>query len=88
MYQRRLLSKRLAEDPYVGDYKITEEEIGEGSNSVVRLAESATTGQRVVAKILIKKVSTPSNPLTEAAAAPHIHQCLLPPVLLSAFPPL
>jgi len=61
MYQRRLLSKRLAEDPYVGDYKITEEEIGEGSNSVVRLAESATNGQRVVVKILIKKVSTPSN---------------------------
>jgi len=61
MYQRRLLSKRLGDDPFVGDYKILEQEIGEGSNSVVRLAENVDTGARVVAKILIKKVPTPNN---------------------------
>jgi len=61
MYQRRLLAKRIANDPYVGDYRITDEEVGEGSNSVVRIAEHATTGARVVVKILLKKTSTPGN---------------------------
>ncbi|PRP77161.1 Kinase, CAMK CAMKL [Planoprotostelium fungivorum] len=71
MYQRRLLAKRLGSDPYIGDYKIMEEEIGEGSNAVVRMAEHATTGNRVVCKVLIKKISTPgSSPYGSPAGSP------------------
>lgn len=38
MLQHRLLAKKLAANPYVGPYRITEEEIGEGSSGTVRVA--------------------------------------------------
>eukprot|EP01117_Protostelium_nocturnum_P014132 TRINITY_DN533_c0_g1_i1.p1 TRINITY_DN533_c0_g1~~TRINITY_DN533_c0_g1_i1.p1 ORF type:complete len:319 (-),score=87.56 TRINITY_DN533_c0_g1_i1:403-1359(-) len=75
MYARRLLAKRLANDPFVGDYKISDEEVGEGSNSVVRIAHHCTNNSQVIAKILIKKTGTPSSspfasPMSSPAGSP------------------
>jgi len=60
MLQRRFLAKRLAQDPIVGDFKISDEEIGESSTGVVRLATRESDGIKSAVKILYRKNNSSS----------------------------